>query len=443
MKVTSNLLLRKAFFLSVAFFLTFLFSCKKNGELSPDFDNGNLSVNFTDTFSIKTSLVQEDSLRTDLSTSHILGIYRDPIFGLVSSSIYSQVILTGVNVDFNAPVSSFDSIVLTLDYLGLYGDTLWPMTVNVFELSDALDKGTDNYSNTYVAHNSTPLGSTTFTPNLSDSITTIPSDTIVQKAHLRIRLDDTFGQNIMAADASGTNDLSNNNSFTSFMKGLYITTNDSVSTSSLNTNEGSLIYFDMNSPLTTLTVYYQDSLSYNFTINAEGEIFSRFDFNYTGTDIEKHLTNDISRDQTVTYVATMGRVKTKIELPTIKDLNKNGAVTINKAELTFTVKSGSDLSPDDLLESLTLIGINATGEGVFLPDALEGLDHYGGTYDETTNSFTYNITRHIHQLVYNTPIDYGMYLIANGATTIANRAVINSENSPTFEIKLEITYSKI
>ena len=89
MKVTSNLLLRKAFFLSVAFFLTFLFSCKKNGELSPDFDNGNLSVNFTDTFSIKTSLVQEDSLRTDLSTSHILGIYRDPIFGLVSSSIYS------------------------------------------------------------------------------------------------------------------------------------------------------------------------------------------------------------------------------------------------------------------------------------------------------------------------------------------------------------------
>ena len=39
-----NFLLRKALFLSAIFFLTLLFSCKKDGELVPDFDNGLLNA---------------------------------------------------------------------------------------------------------------------------------------------------------------------------------------------------------------------------------------------------------------------------------------------------------------------------------------------------------------------------------------------------------------
>ena len=74
------LFMRKAILLSAIFFLVQLFSCKKDGELSPDFDSGNLSINFTDTFSLQTSVLEEDSLRTDLSIYHLLGLYNDPIF---------------------------------------------------------------------------------------------------------------------------------------------------------------------------------------------------------------------------------------------------------------------------------------------------------------------------------------------------------------------------
>ena len=140
----------------------------------------------------------------------------------------------------------------------------------------------------------------------------------------------------------------------------------------------------------------------------------------------------------------MAGVKTKIEIPNIKNLADEGSVIINKAELKFTIENGTDISPDVALSTLALVGIDASGEAIFLADFFEGQDHYGGILVDETSSktYTFNITRHIHQLVYNTTTNYGMYLIANGSSTSSNRSVLSSENSAGFKIKLEITYSK-
>ncbi len=439
MKITSYFLMRKAFLFSAILLLTVLFSCKKDGKLTPDFDNGNLSINFVDTFSITTSVLQEDSLRTDLSTSNLLGIYNDPIFGFVSSSIYSQVLLTGADLNFGT-IHTIDSVVLTLDYAGLYGDATSPMSINVYELTSPLDESTDYYSNNYTAHDPTALASLSFTPNLTDSID-LDFDTITYKPHLRIKLNNTFGQKILDADT--LTQLNDNAGFTAFMNGLHITTTDSVTNSSLLAEQGAIAYFDMNSTMSTLTLYYNDTSTYDFTISSDAAKYSRFDQNYSGTDVEKHLNNDPNKDTNRIYVATMGRVRSKIELPTIKDLTNDGAVTINKAELIFTIEDLSEGTFDNALSTISLAGIDANGDAVFLTDFFEGPDHYGGTYDETTKSYTFNISRHIHQLIYNTTTDYGLYLIGNSSSTSANRAVIGSESSPTNNIRLEITYSKI
>ena len=100
MKSKSTLIMQKAFFLSALLFLTLLFSCKKDGKLTPDFDNGNLAISYLDTFAITTSVEREDSLRTDALALNMIGIYNDPIFGYVSSSLYTQVLLTGVDLNF-------------------------------------------------------------------------------------------------------------------------------------------------------------------------------------------------------------------------------------------------------------------------------------------------------------------------------------------------------
>ena len=183
-------------------------------------------------------------------------------------------------------------------------------------------------------------------------------------------------------------------------------------------------------------------MKYDFAINTSGVKYSRFAHNYSGTDIEAHLNNSPTKDTTVSYVSAMAGVKTKVEIPYIRDLAKNGTVLINKAELIITVENGTEGNFDTPLGSISLVGINASGNDIFLPDFFEGLDHYGGTYDATTKTYKFNIARHINDLVYHTG-NYGMYIVANGGTTTANRTVFGSEHNSTAKIKLNITYSKI
>ncbi|PKP49547.1 MAG: hypothetical protein CVT95_03240, partial [Bacteroidetes bacterium HGW-Bacteroidetes-12] len=246
--------MRKANLLFALFFLSTLFfnSCKKDGELIPTFDSGNANLVAVDTFSIITSLVREDSIRTDLSAFNLLGLYNDPVFGLTSSSIYSQITLNGLNVDFGTG-ATLDSAILTLQYQGMYGDTLSSLSINVFEITTQMDKNTNYFSNTFLAHDPTPITSLTFTPNIKDSVFSL-FDNKNKAPHLRINLGATFGNKILA-ESGGTN-LANNTNFTQFFKGLYITTTDSVQNSTLPSGQGSIAYFNINSSLSTVTIFY-------------------------------------------------------------------------------------------------------------------------------------------------------------------------------------------
>ena len=437
-----KIFMRKVAILSAIFFLMGLFACKKDGKLTPDFDDGGLSLNSIDTCTIRTTLVKEDSLRTDLSIYNLLGLYNDPIFGPVSSSIYTQVTLTGVNVDLGSPTSTLDSIVLSLDYESLYGDTLTPMTLNVYELNSALSTSNYYYSNTRTSYNPTLLATKTFVPNLSDSVYLL-FDSLNKAPHIRLKLSNTFGQTIMNADAQGSNDMQDNSSFTSFMNGLLITTSDSAANTTLNPGEGSMLSLNMGSSLSTLTIYYNDTSKYDFTINSTGVTYCRYQQDYTGTDIEAHLNNLPTKDTTVTYIATMARVKTKIDLPFITDLASVDGIIVNKAELQVTLENGTEGNFDEPLNSISLVGIDANGDDVFLPDFFEGQDYFGGEYDETSKTYTFNIARHINDLITGNGGNYGMYLVSNGSSIYANRSVIGSEKNTTAKIKLKITYSKI
>ena len=100
MKISQALIMRKVMLLSALFFLCIVFffnSCKKDGELVPEFDSGNANIMKTDTFTIVTSLAKEDSIRTDVSIYNLLGIYNDPVFGPTASSFYTQATLNGLN----------------------------------------------------------------------------------------------------------------------------------------------------------------------------------------------------------------------------------------------------------------------------------------------------------------------------------------------------------
>ncbi len=435
--------IRKAAVLSVLFLIV-LISCKKNGELYPEFNNENLSIHFTDTLNVVTTLVKDDSISTLSAGANLLGIYNDSVFGPASASFYTEITLNGSNVNFGTnPL--IDSVVLSMKYVSsnsLYGSIITPQTVDVYRLDENLSKS-DYYSNESLSYSSTPLGSLTFLPDMSNTVQVIQNgDTTMQDAHVRIRLSDTFGQELLNA-GKNPNTILDNTELLSLVKGLYITPSTTVSTTTLAPNEGSILYFDMNSSLSTLTVFYRDDTitkkSYSFLINSESKKFNHFEHNYTNTEIDKQL-NGLSHDSTLTYVQAMGGLKTKIVIPNLKNLSKDGKIIVNKAELVFNVSDvGNNLAA---IEKLALTGINAEGQAVFLIDYFEGADYFGGKYDETNRTYTFNISRHVQDLINNNTTDYGMYLVATSSSITANRSVINSFKHPSKNIKLNITYSK-
>ncbi|MCO6499388.1 MAG: DUF4270 family protein [Vicingus serpentipes] len=432
-----SVMTRKIYLLSALLFIALLFSCKKDGELSPDFDLSAVSIQFTDTLSIEAIVVKEDSFRTDLSEFYLLGLYHDPLFGVKSSSIYTNVKLAG-STNFGSGFS-IDSIVLTLAYAGLYGNPNSSMSINVYELSSPLDESKNYYSNDTAAYNSTLLKSLTFTPNLTDSVLTA-IDGVMHAPHLRIKIDDpTFISNFESDTLYSDNAALNN-----VLGGLYITTANNVTNSSLIAEEGSIAYFDMHSSLSTVTIYYKnattDSLQESFLIDADTKKFSRFAHNYTGTDIEKHLTNSVSKDTTVSYLSSMAGVRTKLKVPYLKTLLKDGNIIINKAELTIPVAINTSGNYDTPLAAIGLAAINANGEAIFTPDATSY--DYCGCLNTSTNTYTFDVSRYVHQLLYETSTDYGMYLIARGGAVNANRLVFGSSYNAFSPLKLNITYSK-
>ncbi len=434
---------RKALLLSVLFLMV-LMSCKKDGELFPEFNNENLTINFTDTLNIVTTLLKEDSIRTDIAGANLLGIYNDSVFGPASASFYTEITLAGSNVYFgdNAVI---DSVVLSMKYVGetsLYGSIVAPMNIDVYRLSEQLSQS-EYYSNAVLNYNTTPLGSLSFLPNLTDSLQVIQNGvTTMQSAHIRIPLSNTFGQEILDA-GKDANVIADNTALKTLVNGLYITPSTNVTNTTLAQNEGSILYLDMNSSLSTLTVFYSNDTgpekSYSFIINSESKKFNHFEHNYTGTEIGKQLTN-IAYDSTLTYVQSMGGVKTKLMIPNLKNLASDGKIIVNKAEIIFPVSEiGNNLAA---IPTLALTGINSDNEATFLIDYFENAEYFGGTYNSTTKTYTFNIARHVQDLINNNTEDYGMYLIATGSSVQANRSVLNSFKHPSNKIKLNITYSK-
>ncbi len=442
-----NLFAKKTLPLVVSFLITVLFACKKDGKLSPDFDNGNLSVVFVDTFSLKTSVLEESKDRADISANYLLGVYNDPIFGVKSSAIYSNVGLSGATTNLGSNVT-IDSIVLTLDPTGYYGNSSSSLSVDVYELSTPLISSTGYSTDDYSPVESTLLGNGIYTPGSTDEILTL-ADSVMHKNHLRVNLNNPAFMTKMSNNTS----LSSS-TFNTIFKGIYIVTSDTAANpSNVNQGEGAISYFDLNAALSGIVVYYSNSVSTSssslqekFILNSDIKSYNRFSHNYTSTDVEKHLNNDPGKNTNRIYVSAMKGVRTKIEIPNIKNLANEGNISINKAEITFTLEDGTDASPDEVLSTLALTGIDSEGNALALLDdpTLEGLEHYGGIYNESTKTITFNISKHVHHLIKNpTATDYGMYLTARKSLTTANRAVFNSENSPAAKIKLEITYSKL
>ena len=239
--------------------LVLLFSCRKineattlGGGLIPVVDNIYTFDTTLDVFAYNdTFTIANDTTLYDNSFTHFLGqINNDPFFGKTDAKLFLELKPGSSKYTFSDVSDSLhlDSVVLILQYVQTYGDTIPEQTVNVYEIPQNSDFGDTAYSirkSDYAK--GALLGSRTFSPViLNDSVKAYKDTTANQ---LRIRLNDAFGQRLLSYDTSGADGAyATDSAFRSHFKGFAL---ESVS-------GNAIMGFDLLGANTKLAIYYKD-----------------------------------------------------------------------------------------------------------------------------------------------------------------------------------------
>lgn len=431
-------------FSSFAVFL--LTSCEKDNEfgieINPDYNT--LGAIYSDTFSIHTFSVISDSIRTDeLNGPSPLGNYIDPVFGEVNASIITQIRLEQSysfipdNGDTNDIV--IDSVVLYLAIDGYYGD-IDEQEFKVEILDEDIFKDSTYYNTTNII---------TKTEDISNglSIESNPlfpgyfSGSLVDKAILGIPLNiEEFARPIV--NESGNSTLDGNdgdNEFLTFFKGIKISSSKGIN--------GGLYYINLLNSFSRIRLFYRDTsgissehdtLDFDFNINSNCGYYHKVEHDYTGTEIE-NVVNQPSLGQNQFFIQTLGGVDGRITIPSLDSLIAK-PILINKAEIILPFE---DYLYDDYPSpsSLFISRKNSEGEYEFLPDLFEG--SIGGNFNVVNKNYTFNITRHLNEVVSEKAINDTIRVFPNGNGITANRVVLNGMNSTKKDkAKVVISYTK-
>ena len=424
-----------------------IFSCKKDPyeigiALLPATDT--LNIKSTDTSTVQAFSVRQDSIRTDKSGSLYLGSRMDPVFGKLTSSIYSQLRLVSEGVDFGtSPV--LDSVVLRLFYNSTWGDTTTRQNLKIYEISQDFSYDSLHYSNQQLGTYPALLADQDFQPRPTHKVV-VGKDTLAP--HLSIRLSNAFGNKILNAPSS---ELATNVAFIKFMKGLYI------QATPVSAN-GALLNFSITNGISKVVAYYHKAndttkLSYDLQINESCARFTHLDHNGyldANTDLKQQIINhDSAQGSRQLFLQGMAGVKIKVKFPFIKNYAIGKTIAVNEALLELKNYETNDTaySPPP---TLIMIRQDSAGRIGYLVDENEGSAYFGGTYNKTTRSYYFRITQHIQKVISNSySSHFDVYIVVNNPITSVptpNRIVLTGTNpldagAVANRLRLKLTYT--
>lgn len=244
----------------------FIFSCTKldtttlGSDLIPAVDNVNT---FADTLDItSTQGIFDDSFHIGRTENNVLGFVNDPIFGQTEANIFLQPKPTFYPYYFGAAGDTLvgvDSVVLTLKYVGSWGDTTQLQTLNVYRITDptfadSVYKTLDIRQQPQIGGF---LGSTTvYIPSLKDTVRFAHGKDSINN-QIRIKLDNSFAQELFSRDStrSGSNNAFYKDSlFRQYFKGLAVKAGGQAN---------ALMYISLSDAATRLEVHYRKKLKAN------------------------------------------------------------------------------------------------------------------------------------------------------------------------------------
>ncbi|AHF17398.1 DUF4270 domain-containing protein [Niabella soli] len=280
----------------------FLFSCSKinvatdlGQNVLPPIDNVHT---FDTTIDVTTTngqfALDADSFRTGLAFYQMIGkISSDPLFGKTDAQMYLQLSPTAYPFK-NVPGKLYlDSVVLVLKHAGTYGDTTIPQTLQVSEIDQSAQFRVDS---SYLLSQTFPtagvLGTATVIPaHLKDSFQVVSyPNTHTTANEIRIKLDNSFGQRLLAYDSAGASaPYHNDSTFRTFFKGFAIKSTGGGNGLMVVRPSGDA----SDSSLTSLVVYYKyddpttagkiDTSFASITLGANDAVASNIQRDYSGS----------------------------------------------------------------------------------------------------------------------------------------------------------------
>jgi Domain of unknown function (DUF4270) len=431
-------------------------ACTKQTPFGGDLLDDQLAdYNFTDTISMRVSVSREDSalITSDRSTADYLlcGELNDPLFGKSSAEIYTLLQTSNSALNFQNPRFRYDSIVMfiRINGDGIYGDTLQEQTLRIHRLAEAINTSDKvNYYSNSTIPTGEQIAEFKFMPRPSKKDSLV--STTARGSYVRIKLPDTFGQELFGYDSLT---YVTDSTFEMKLRGL------KISSSSAGASPGAMLGLDLNdTDFSFMNLYFtrDDSVKaifkYQF-LNARK--FVSFKHDYAGSPVENSIDKPVSE---LAYAQGMGGLRFKVEFPWASNYEN---IAVNKAELVMTVAEqpgdNSLLFPTEQFLVLqkqndtTFTVINDIIESVGASGS-QGYGRFGGyPIKKTVNGqavieYRFTLTQHFQDIIDDNggnKDDKSVWFTVTPQIRTVNRSVFFGPKSTQFPMKLEMKYTNI
>ena len=410
------------FYMGLLCVLTLMTSCVKESQIGSEIlpSNDLMSQEGVDTITLSAHIMEIDSINTSNDTYYKFGALNDPDFGTTVAETFTQINLPGNNFSFSDTMDlvQLDSVVLMLKYYNTYGNSDFEHELQVYEIDEAFVDSVTYYTESTFNY-STLLGSANVVPNSEDSIM---GPNGYEYGVMSITLDNDLG--IRLLNVSGQEEMTSDETFTEFFKGICIKSNSLPSS-----NDGSVINLSLFDPGTKLVVYYSEvhadttySLSSEFPINSSAKTSNYINNDYlTNLEINNQVLDSAYQAELV-YLEGMNGLKLRVKFPHIDSL-VNKSYAVGNASLVLPVNRDSEvfLNPSEVY--VKNISYNPSAS------LLDG-------------QYVLNITTFLQQYIAgNNETKYIDVHIKNYETQVS-RTVLNGPNHVDNPLKLFVTFTE-
>lgn len=440
-----KIFIRYRLFTLFAFLIAAFTACEERSDLGmevlPTTDLIKVK-NLVERNSISSFTYREDSVQTDEPSLTLWGTFDDPEFGKTTIDMAAQFRLQFFPDYGTNPV--VDSVRLYLYYRGVYGDTVTPQTLRVYELESSLNVDEEYYQGVDLKSYASGqlIGEKVYTPQVRTDSTS--NDTLFSM--ITIPIDNLLGEKLVSADSL---QMINNDVFLEYFKGLYIKAEKE------DDEGGAILQLDAASSSnfqgSALVVFYNndenmdeeepDTLMNPYVITPFSARVNSIEHDYSGTRFFNNLNQENSEDSLI-YVQATGGLRSKIYIDNLTNWKDSVNTAINNAELIFQIDTlASEVEKYPPPRQLLFTVLDDEGQEFLPVDYLFSPLFYGGALNTEDYTYRFNITQHLQQIIDGEAENNGFFLTPARKNSEANRVILKGSGSQT-GIKLVITYSQ-